>query len=127
MASVVPQVVLPFEDFALDLENLGRANGNIYRRKQAVLGFHDGQVMIRLKKKRFIILDYTITPNEADLAYAETNPHVEIPKGAGRNKCKMDDCTKNGIPVKLYDSEPNEVSLECVRCFGFRRNDILGS
>jgi hypothetical protein len=104
-----PQVELPEGEFAHDLESLGRANGNMYRRRQAVPGVHDGQVMIRLKKKRFIVLDYTIVPNETDMTYAGTHPHVEIPKGAGRTKCKTSDCTKNGIPVKVYDSEPDEV------------------
>jgi hypothetical protein len=50
------QVILPLEDFAEDLDlRLGRANGNIYHRRGGIEGIHDGQVMVRLKKKRFIV------------------------------------------------------------------------
>ena len=56
------QVSLPREEFAEDLDlRLGRANGNIYLRKPGVEGVHDGQVMVRLKKKRFVILDYSVS------------------------------------------------------------------
>ena len=74
-----PQIILPLEEFATDLEvKLGRANGNIYIRKQGVDGLHDGQIMVRLKKKRFVILDYSIEPNQADMNYANTAPHVVV-------------------------------------------------
>ena len=69
-------VVLPIDDFAHDLEyKLGRANGNIFHRIPGVEGLHDGQIMIRLKKKRFIIIDYSIVPNSADIAAAAAMPH----------------------------------------------------
>lgn len=69
-------VVLPIEEFAHDLEyKLGRANGNVFHRNPGVEGLHDGQIMVRLKKKRFIIIDYSIVPNSADIAAAATSPH----------------------------------------------------
>jgi hypothetical protein len=81
------QVILPMEDFAADLDNLGRANGNIYYRVPGAEGFHDGQVMVRLKKQRFVILDYSIQPNEADLQAAEENENIKIPSNAGKAIC----------------------------------------
>mmetsp|Transcript_12398 Transcript_12398/g.14213 ORF Transcript_12398/g.14213 Transcript_12398/m.14213 type:complete len:90 (-) Transcript_12398:2143-2412(-) len=49
----VTQVILPLEEFAEDLDlRLGRANGNVFQRRPGVEGCHDGQVMIRLKKKK---------------------------------------------------------------------------
>jgi hypothetical protein len=47
------------EDFADDAERcLGRENGNTYQRKPGLDNVHDCQIMVRLKKKRFIIIDY---------------------------------------------------------------------
>jgi hypothetical protein len=106
------QVVLPLETFAEDLHmRLGRANGNIYHRTPGKPGVHDGQVMVRLKKKRFIVLDYSIQPNRADLQAASMNPHIRCPKGAGRTRCSVSGCKKVGIPVLLYDSEPDETVI----------------
>jgi hypothetical protein len=81
------QVLLSPDDFADDLANLGCANGNILHRMPDVPGIHDGQVMVRLKKKRFVILDYSIQPNAADQQVASTIDSVKIPKGAGRSIC----------------------------------------
>jgi hypothetical protein len=68
-------VILPIEEFAHDLEvKLGRANGNVHHRRPGVEGLHDGQIMVRLKKKRFIIIDYSIVPNAADIAAAAAMP-----------------------------------------------------
>ena len=73
-------VILPFEEFSVDLEhNLGRANGNCYQRRPGIPGGHDGQIMVRLKKKRFIILDYSIVPTPADIAMALVTPHIRCP------------------------------------------------
>ncbi len=72
-------IILPLEEFANDLEvKLGRANGNIYIRRPGVDGLHDGQIMVRLKKKRFVILDYSVIPNQADINYAAVTPHVMV-------------------------------------------------
>lgn len=92
--------------------HLGNANGNIYQSRMGVNLQHDGQVYVRLKKKRFIVLDYTIQPNEADMATASGVAHLEIPSGAGKTQCITKECCKVGVPVKLYDSNPEDtVSL----------------
>ncbi|KAL3931850.1 MAG: hypothetical protein SGBAC_011119 [Bacillariaceae sp.] len=120
------QVILPMEEFAEDLElRLGRANGNIYHRRPGVEGVHDGQVMVRLKKKRFIMIDYSIVPNEADLTAASVSPNISCPNGAGKQKCHNPECPKVGVPVLLYDSDPNEPSSLYMRsglCFTCQRN-----
>jgi hypothetical protein len=72
-------VIIPIEEFAHDLEvKLGRANGNVYVRSPGVEGLHDGQIMVRLKKKRFIIIDYSIVPTPTDIAAAAVAPHVMV-------------------------------------------------
>ena len=91
---------------------LGNANGNIFISKPGIPKQHDGQVFVRLKKKRFVVLDYTIQPNETDMATASGVAHMEIPSGAGKTQCITKDCQKVGVPVKLYDSNPEDsVSL----------------
>jgi hypothetical protein len=120
------QVILPLEDFAEDLEQrLGRANGNIYHRRPGIEGVHDGQVMVRLKKKRFIVLDYSIVPNEADFHHAAMSSYIRCPDGAGKAPCTAAGCNKVGVPVLLYDSEPHEPQSLYLRsglCFTCQRN-----
>jgi hypothetical protein len=132
------QVILPLEDFAEDLDlRLGRANGNVFQRRPGIEGCHDGQVMVRLKKKRFIVIDYSIVPNEHDLQASAMNPHINVPLGAGVTKCTgkvvgpagegspLVQCQKVGVPVLLYDSEPNEPASLYLRsglCFKCQRN-----
>jgi hypothetical protein len=120
------QVILPLEDFAEDLEQrLGRANGNIYHRRPGIEGVHDGQVMVRLKKKRFIVLDYSIVPNEADLHHASMSSYIRCLDGAGKKPCTAAGCNKVGVPVLLYDSEPHEPQSLYLRsglCFICQRN-----
>jgi hypothetical protein len=120
------QVILTPEEFAEDLDlRLGRANGNIYHRKPGLEGVNDGQVMVRLKKKRFVILDYSIVPTEADIQVANSNPHISIPPGAGKTSCTNADCNKVGVPILLYDSDPTEPSSLYMRsglCFTCQRN-----
>jgi hypothetical protein len=120
------QVILPVEEFADDLDNrLGRANGNIFHRREGIEGVHDGQYMVRLKKKRFIVIDYSILPTEVDIQAANQTPHVSCPPGAGKQKCGTPGCHKVGVPVLLYDSEPNEPSSLYLRaglCFTCQRN-----
>jgi len=119
-------IYLAPEEFAEDLDlRLGRANGNIYQRRPGVEGVNDGQVMVRLKKKRFVILDYSIIPTDADREMAESNPHISIPGGAGRLSCTNADCNKVGVPVLLYDSDPGEPASLYMRsglCFTCQRN-----
>jgi hypothetical protein len=114
------------EEFAEDLDlRLGRANGNIFQRRSGVEGVHDGQVMVRLKKKRFIILDYSIVPTAADIAAANVIPYVAVPPGAGKQKCQVPECTKVGVPCLLHDSDPNEPASLYMRsglCFTCQRN-----
>mmetsp|Transcript_128512 Transcript_128512/g.371881 ORF Transcript_128512/g.371881 Transcript_128512/m.371881 type:complete len:371 (-) Transcript_128512:148-1260(-) len=120
------QVIITPEEFQEDLEmRLGRANGNVYHRREGIEGVHDGQVMVRLKKKRFIIVDYSIVPTEQDMQVAAAQPHISIPNGAGKAKCATPECTKVGVPVLLYDSEPSEPTSLYMRsglCFTCQRN-----
>ena len=120
------QVLISPDEFAEDLDlRLGRANGNIYHRKEGIEGVHDGQVMVRLKKKRFVLLDYSIIPNEADVQAAADNPNISVLDGAGVQKCVTPDCPKVGIPVLLYDSHPDEPTSLYLRsglCFTCQRN-----
>lgn len=120
------QVLLSPEEYREDLEvRLGRANGNVYHRRQGIEGVHDGQVMVRLKKKRFVILDYSIIPTDEDLQAAAADPHISIPNGAGKQKCATPECHKVGVPVLLYDSEPEEPTSLYMRsglCFTCQRN-----
>jgi hypothetical protein len=118
-------VLVDSNEFLEDMDmRLGRANGNVFHRREGVDGIHDGQIMVRLKKKRWIVIDYSIIPTEQDMQTAALNPHVSTPDGAGRTKCTNADCTKVGVPVLLYDSEPNEPSSLYMRsglCFGCQR------
>ncbi|KAL9181861.1 hypothetical protein ACHAXT_012204 [Thalassiosira profunda] len=119
-------VLLRQEEFASDAENkLGGANGNTYQRKPGVPGVHDGQVMIRLKKKRFVLLDYGYVPNAHDQEIARMVPYISLPDGAGQAPCISADCTMVGVPCCLYDSEPNEAVSLYLRnglCFTCQKN-----
>ena len=121
-----PSFLVPFEHFAQDLNTrLGRANGNVFHRKPGVEAVHDGQIMVRLKKKRFILIDYGIIPTQADLQAAAINPYVATPDGAGTANCVTPHCPKVGVPVLLYDSEPSETASLYLRsglCFTCQRN-----
>ena len=76
------------EEFVEDAEShLGRAKGNAYRRKPGVANVHDEQIMVRLKKKRFIFIDYGYTPNAHDYEILKTIPCISIPTRAGQNQC----------------------------------------
>lgn len=97
------------EEFTHDAEaRLGKANGNTYNRRPGVEGAHDGQIMIRLKKRRFIILDYGYVPTSQDKEVAKSVPHINIPNGAGRIRCSTKGCKRIGVPCMLYDSDPTE-------------------
>jgi len=119
------QVMISPDDFAEDLElRLGRANGNVYHRKPGVDGVHDGQIMIRLKKKRFIVIDYGIIPSHEDIRMAACYPQMATPPGCGKQKCVTAECTKIGVPVLLHDSDPNEPASLYMRsglCFTCQR------
>jgi hypothetical protein len=121
-----PRVVLTPEEFSLDAkERLGHTNGSIYQRRPGIDGFHDGQIMVRLKKHRFIIIDYSIIPNEDDMQAAALDPCISIPDGAGTQKCSTAECTKVGVPILLYDSSPGESVSLYMRsglCFTCQRN-----
>lgn len=114
------------EEYAQDVESrLGRANGNTYQRKPGVDNVHDGQIMVRLKKKRFIILDYGYAPSAHDYEIAKSSPHITIPNGAGRSKCATKGCPRIGVPVLMHDSEPDEPMSLYLRgglCFSCQRN-----
>lgn len=114
------------QDLLKDVEvHLGRANGNIYHRIEGLDHVHDGQVMVRLKKKRFIILDYSTVPDPADYTRLADYPHAKIVEGAGRKKCIVASCPKVGVPVCLYDSEPSSTESLYLRsgmCFTCQRN-----
>ena len=97
--------------FADDVENrLGRANGNVYISKSGVDQVHDGQIMVRLKKKRFIIIDYSM-------------PFDSVP-GSEKRICIAPNCNKIGVPTLLYDSVPSEQASLYLRsglCFTCQR------
>lgn len=120
------RVIVPPSEFASDeRDNLGRANGNVYQRVPGVAGVHDGQIMVRLKKKRFIVIDYSVVPTEEDMMEAKSSPQIKIFEGAGRKKCTINNCGKIGVPVCLFDSEPNETDSLYLRsgmCFTCQRN-----
>merc|ERR1719401_137636 len=81
--------------------------------------------MVRLKKKRFIILDYGHVPNEHDHEIAKVVPHICIPAGGGRSTCATKNCRRIGVPVLLYDSDPDEPMSLYLRgglCFTCQRN-----
>jgi hypothetical protein len=119
-------IILMPDEFKYDAENnLGRANGNTYQRKPALPGVHDGQIMVRLKKKRFIIIDYSYVPNMQDMQYARSFPHIVIPEGAGTQNCSTRNCPNVGVPCQLFDSHPAEPLSLYLRgglCFSCQRN-----
>lgn len=125
MMTMPDSVILPFEDFDVDADhNLGRANGNCYQRKPGIANVHDGQIMVRLKKKRFIVIDYSVVPSPTDIACANVTPHLKCPPGAGSQKCTSSTCSKIGVPVCLFDSEPDEpmsLYLRSGLCFTCQR------
>jgi len=90
-----------------EASKLGNANGNTHMRKPGN-EIHDGQIMVRLKKKRFILIDYGYVPTQQDFEIAKAVAHVCIPKGAGTAACLEKGCDRVGVPVCLYDSEPHE-------------------
>ena len=118
-------ILLQPEEFIYDEEHkLGRANGNTYIRRPPIENVHDGQIMVRLKQRRFIIIDYGYVPKPEDYDIAKTSPHISIPDGAGVKRCATKDCPRVGVPVLLYDSEPNEIMSLYIRgglCFSCQR------
>jgi len=73
-------VLTPFVEFAEDVDlRLGRANGNVFHRKQGVEGGHDGQIMVRLKKKRFVVIEYGIVPTECPIIISPNHYQQEQP------------------------------------------------
>lgn len=80
--------------------------------------------MVRLKKKRFIIIDYGYIPKPEDYAISNASSHISIPEGAGQQRCATKDCPRIGVPVMLYDSEPSEAMSLYLRgglCFSCQR------
>lgn len=101
-------LIRPEEHVEDEITQLGKANGNHYVRKAGVDGVHNGQIMIRLKSKRYIIIDYGYIPSKYDHELVQHHSHISIPPGAGQTLCKTVDCPRVGVPVLLYDSEPHE-------------------
>ncbi len=118
-------ILLHPDEFAYDEEKrLGRANGNTYQRRPGIENVHDGQIMVRLKKKRYIIIDYGYIPKPEDYAISNASSHISIPEGAGQQRCATKDCPRIGVPVMLYDSEPSEAMSLYLRgglCFSCQR------
>jgi hypothetical protein len=119
-------LLIPPAELAHDAEQyLGRANGNTYQRRPPVPDTHDGQIMVRLKKKRFIVIDYGIVPSEQDTQDVSDIPHIVVPEGAGERLCATRSCPRIGVPVQLFDSDPDEPPTLYVRgglCFSCQRN-----
>lgn len=106
-----------------EANNLGNANGNSYVRRPGNAA-HDGQIMIRFKQRRVVLIDYGYVPTEQDFEIAKAVPNVCIPRGAGTAICKEHGCDKIGVPVCLHDSAPNEAMCLYLRsglCFGCQR------
>jgi hypothetical protein len=127
---------------------LGQSNGKHYQRIPGNDQEHDGQVMVRLRKKRFVVLDYSFAPTEDDLKAATNFPNVRIVDKAGTGICihigvrfvndsssllpsssqsvvAFEKCGKVGVPVCLYDSDPTEQEPLYLRsgfCFSCQRN-----
>lgn len=112
-----------FEDIAE--RHLGKANGNVYHVRPANNGNenfppNDGVLMVRLKKKRFIVLDYSLG--------AYSGKHKAEPQSQNRIPiCITSDCPKVGIPSLTYDSgDPTEsgvsLYLRSGLCFTCQRN-----
>jgi len=112
------------DEFVEDVNfRLGRANGNVYHRRPGKDGAHDGQIMVRLKKKRVIVIDYGIKP--ADAKSVTSSQSIKILPGAGQEICATPECQKIGIPVLLYDSVPEETASLYLRsglCFTCQRS-----
>jgi hypothetical protein len=66
---------------------LGQSNGKTYQRIPGIDQEHDGQVMVRLRKKRFVVLDYSFEPGEAELKAAANFPNVRISDKGGKAIC----------------------------------------
>lgn len=100
-------------------ERLGKVNGNIMHLKPGVEGKHDGQIAMRLQKQRVVIIDYGVVPENTKVA-----PGVFSYAGAGRKICSKKNCSKVGVPVLLYDSQPTEhptLYLRSGLCFACQR------
>ena len=124
---------------------LGKVNGNIFQLRPAEVGGHDGVIMIRLKKKRFIVIDYSLgqyDPNCNVNASSSTNTAHNRTGVAGsfslslwhshqqhiqhKSTCTNFRCTKVGVPNLVYDSEPVEPTSLYLRsglCFTCQRSD----
>ena len=115
-----------FEDVAK--MKLGKANGNIFNLRPAGEGDpltntppHDGVVMVRLKKKRFLVLDYS-------KGMYSLNRHQDDPQSHNRlSICISPTCQKVGLPDLIYDSgDPAEggisLYLRSGMCFTCQRN-----
>ena len=62
--STAPTIFPSPKDLSEEAEDfLAGANGNFYLSQPGVEGVHDGRIMIRLKKKRFIVVDYSCVPS----------------------------------------------------------------
>ena len=99
------QIELSPEDFQEDLRHLGRANGNIWQRFPALAGVHDGQVMVRLKQLRFVILDYSIPNPQSRLI--GTSRHVKVPRNAG-----VAICNTSGVGNCLFFTVASHDAIE---------------
>lgn len=113
-----------FEDVAK--MKLGKANGNIFNLRPPSDGEpmsnappHDGVIMVRLKKKRFLVLDYS-----KGFYSMNRNQHID----QGRiSICISPKCRKVGLPDLIYDSgDPMEggvsLYLRSGMCFLCQRN-----
>ena len=70
-------LIRPEEYVEDEIRRLGKSNGNHYVRKAGVDGVHNGQIMIQLKSKRYIIIDYGYTPSgEYDHELVQHHSHI---------------------------------------------------
>ena len=97
------------KDYDENLKNRGMHDSPLYQRRPGKEGIHDGQYLVDCKQNRFLVLDFSIVPTDADREYAQRKSPTDIciPDGAGVNLCKKKECSKIGVPVLLYDSSPD--------------------
>uniref|UniRef100_A0A7S2PJZ5 Uncharacterized protein n=1 Tax=Leptocylindrus danicus TaxID=163516 RepID=A0A7S2PJZ5_9STRA len=102
---------------------------------------HDGVIMVRLKKKRFIVIDYSLGQYDPPNSVVNASTGASRDQSAGgsslpsslapyrytqhRSICITHGCHKVGIPNLVYDSEPTEPTSLYLRsglCFTCQRN-----
>jgi ribosomal protein L24E len=87
-----PGIIPTPHEFEVEAEvHLGRANGNVYQSVQGMYGFHDGRIFVRLKSKRFVVLDYSMVPDTVEWNAAKQLSYVKFLDTSGTALCSKAD------------------------------------